>query len=186
MPSEREFTAGLLRSSARAYASATLHTLHASCPSLVDTALPPTFARPIDDLEVRLLQISASVAVDRPALLQDVLGWYKVAFHHRDVPSEYLAATLQAIDDREEEVLDRLGGPGHSGIHVPPREEGRNAIQVRVEADAEGMTEIAEAGDEVVGEVIARRVGPGSLGQSALPGSGELITRGRREKGESQ
>ena len=107
MPSEREFTAGLLRSSARAYASATLHTLHSSCPSLVDTALPPTFARPIDDLEVRLLQISASVAVDRPALLQDVLGWYKVAFHHRDVPSEYLAATLQAIEKTLEREMAR-------------------------------------------------------------------------------
>jgi methanogenic corrinoid protein MtbC1 len=107
MPSDREYTSGLLRSSARAYASATLHTLHASCPALIDTALPPTFARPIDDLEVRLLQVSASVAVDRPELLKDVLNWYKVAFHHRDVPANYLEATLQAIEKTLEREMDR-------------------------------------------------------------------------------
>lgn len=107
MKQDREYTSGLLRASARAYASATLHTLHASCPSLVDAALPPTFARPIDDLEVRILQLSASVAVDRPALLQDVLAWYKIAFHHRDVPPNYLGATLQAIEKTLEREMDR-------------------------------------------------------------------------------
>ncbi|MEC8252564.1 MAG: cobalamin-dependent protein [Planctomycetota bacterium] len=107
MPSDREFSAGLLRSSARAYASATLNTLNAAWPSLVDTSLPKTFARPIDDIEVRILQIAASVSVDRPALLEDVLGWYKVAFHHRDVPAEYLGATLHAIDKTLELEMPR-------------------------------------------------------------------------------
>ena len=60
--------------------------------------MPKTFARPIDDIEVRILQIAASVSVDRPALLEDVLSWYKIAFHHRDVPAEYLGATLHAIE----------------------------------------------------------------------------------------
>lgn len=107
MPSAQDFTAGLLRSSARAYANATLHTLHAARPSLVDTALPVTFAHPVDDLEVRLLQIAASVSVDRVELLHDVLAWYKVAFHHRDVPDEYLPATLQAIEKTLEREMPR-------------------------------------------------------------------------------
>ena len=107
MASDREYTSGLLRASARAYASATLHTLQSSCPSLLDSALPPTFARPIDDLEGRLLQISASIAVDRPQLLTDVLSWYKVAFHHRGVPANYLGATLQAIEKTLEREMDR-------------------------------------------------------------------------------
>lgn len=107
MPSAQDFTAGLLRSSARAYANATLHTLQAARPSLVDAALPATFALPIDDLEVRLLQIAASVSVDRPELLHDVLSWYKVAFHHRDVPADYLPATLQAIEKTLEREMPR-------------------------------------------------------------------------------
>lgn len=98
MPSTRDFTAGLLRASGRAFASATLNTLHGSWPTLIDTALPSTFARPIDDIEVRIMQLAASVAVDRPVLLEDILTWYKVAFHHREVPPEYLGATLKAIE----------------------------------------------------------------------------------------
>ena len=98
MPTNRDFTAGLLRASARAYASATLNMLHGSWPTLIDTALPSTFARPIDDIEVRIIQLAASIAVDRPTLLHDILSWYKVAFHHREVPAEYLGATLTAIE----------------------------------------------------------------------------------------
>ena len=37
-------------------------TLNAAMRSLVDTSLPKTFARPIDDIEVRILQIAASVS----------------------------------------------------------------------------------------------------------------------------
>ena len=62
MPSTRDFTAGLLRASGRAFASATLNTLHGSWPTLIDTALPSTFARPIDDIEGRIMQLAASVA----------------------------------------------------------------------------------------------------------------------------
>lgn|GEM_PF-3877131 len=105
MSSTREFTAGLLRSSARAYASASLNTLYATQPTLIDTALPTHFARPIDDLEVRIIQLAASIAVDRPVLLRDVLHWYKVAFHHRDVAAGYLGATLEAISKTLEREL---------------------------------------------------------------------------------
>lgn len=105
MATSRSFTAGLLRSSSRAYASATLDTLNAAWPSLVDTSLPKTFARPIDDIEVRILQIAGSVAVGRSPLLADVLAWYKVAFHHRDVPAAYLGATLEAIEKTLEQEM---------------------------------------------------------------------------------
>ena len=107
MHTDEHFTSGLLRSSARAYANATLHTLHASRPTLVDTALPASFAHPLDDLEVRLQQIAASVLVDRVELLNDVLAWYKIAFHHRGVPDDYLPATLQAIEKTLERELPR-------------------------------------------------------------------------------
>ncbi|HEX5053046.1 MAG TPA: cobalamin-dependent protein [Planctomycetota bacterium] len=90
------FAASLLRASCRAYAAATVERLHASRPELL--ALPKTFAEPIDDTEVRILQLAASIAVDRPVLMQQAIAWYKVAFHHRGVGADYLAANLGAIE----------------------------------------------------------------------------------------
>jgi hypothetical protein len=92
------FSASLLRTSARAYARAALHALHESRRDLVETDLPRTFAAPAGDIEVRLLQLAGSLAVDRPVLFADALAWYKVAFHHRGVPADYLPATLGAIE----------------------------------------------------------------------------------------
>jgi len=107
MPSVSEFTASQLRASARAYANATLFTLNAARPALANEALPSTFAHPLDDLEVRLLQVAASIGVDRVELLRDVLEWYRVAFHYRGVPDDYLPATLQAIEKTLEREMTR-------------------------------------------------------------------------------
>lgn len=90
--------ASLLRSSARAYASAALHVLEQQHPELLADGLPATFAAPLDDLEVRMLHLAESVGVDRPALLEHTVGWYKVALHHRGVAAEYLPASLRAIE----------------------------------------------------------------------------------------
>lgn len=98
MPVTSIAAASLLRSSARAYASAALHLLEQQHPDLLADGLPTTFAAPIDDLEVRVLHLAESVGVDRPVLLEHSVGWYKVAFHHRGVAAEYLPASLQAID----------------------------------------------------------------------------------------
>lgn len=97
MPVSAIAAAALLRSSARAYASAALHELQRSAPAAV-AALPPTFAAPLDDLEVRILHLAESIGVDRPALLQQSVAWYKVAFHHRGVPADYLERSLWAIE----------------------------------------------------------------------------------------
>lgn len=107
MAAAPEFTGNLLRVSARAYAQATVAMLEAARPNLLQSALPPTFAQPRDDIEVRIQQIGASVFVDRPALLRDALQWYKVAFHHRGVPSGYLADTLRAIEKTLEREMPR-------------------------------------------------------------------------------
>ncbi|MFK7740980.1 MAG: B12-binding domain-containing protein [Planctomycetota bacterium] len=107
MSAAPEFTAFLLRLSARAYAQASLSTLESSRPRLVQTALPATFAQPEDDLEVRIQQIACSLLVGAPELLADALRWYRVAFHHRDVPPEYLPATMQAIEKTFERELPR-------------------------------------------------------------------------------
>lgn len=98
MPVTSIAAASLLRSSARAYASAALHVLEQQHPDLLADGLPATFAAPLDDLEVRMLHLAESVGVDRPALLEHTVGWYKIAFHHRGVAAEYLPASLQAID----------------------------------------------------------------------------------------
>lgn len=90
--------ASLLRSSARAYASAALHVLEQQHPELLADGLPSTFAAPLDDLEVRVLHLAESVGVDRPVLLEHMVSWYKVAFHHRGVDPEYLPASLRAIE----------------------------------------------------------------------------------------
>ena len=98
MASASDFAARLLHSSARAYASGAVRHLAQAHPDLVDRALPETFANPIDDVEVRVLQLAASLGVDRPSLFADALRWYRVAFHHRGVPDAYLPATLAAIE----------------------------------------------------------------------------------------
>ncbi len=94
----RDFTAGLLRSSGRAYASAAVAAMRAKHPEAVAQGLPRAFASPLEDTEVRLLQLAESIGVDRPALIAHSMGWYKAAFHHRDVDPSYLTANLDAID----------------------------------------------------------------------------------------
>ena len=102
--------AAALRASPQAYARATLFELEAVRPELA-AALPPTFAAPLGDIEVRLLQLSASLTFDRPELLAHALAWYKVALHHRDVPADYLPATLSAISSVLERELPATGWP---------------------------------------------------------------------------
>ena len=93
-----QLASNLLRVSARAYAKGALFALEEAQPEIVTSRLPDTFASPADDIEVRLLQLAASVAMQRPALLADAFAWYKVALHHRGVPAEYLPATIAAIE----------------------------------------------------------------------------------------
>lgn len=134
-----EFAASLLRTSGRAYAQATFATLQASAPKLVAEALPEGFALPVEDIEVRLQQLAASLEVDRSALFADALAWYKVAFHHRDVPAGYLDATLRAIEKTLERELPResfacvrqhiaTASAGLDGVDVePPSQLSREA-----------------------------------------------------------
>lgn len=105
MTSKNALAAGLLRSSSRAYAAAALDQLRKQRPELLAASLPATFGDPVADTEVRILHVAESVAVDRPRLLQHAVGWYKVAFHHREVPANYLAANLGAIRAALQEEL---------------------------------------------------------------------------------
>lgn len=89
--------AALLRSSARAFAHATLQALQQDSPELLARGLPATFADPLSDCEVRLRQFAESVAVQRPELFAHALGWYKVAFAHRGVDAEYLPRSVAAM-----------------------------------------------------------------------------------------
>lgn len=107
MPSAHRLTAGLLRASSRAYANAVVQKLQAARPGMMEDALPASFASPVSDIDVRLQQIAASLLVDRPALLADVLAWYRIAFHHRGVHADYLPATLQAIESTLQHELPR-------------------------------------------------------------------------------
>lgn len=94
-PANPSLAASLLRASARAYATAIVAQLSAGSGGLAD--LPPDFAQPVDDTEVRIRQLAEAVAVARPALFAHVIAWYKVAFHHRAVPAGYLPANLAAL-----------------------------------------------------------------------------------------
>jgi len=91
------FTANLLRNSVRAYAAAVVEQMQTAAAAVLDGGLPATFARPIDDTEVRLLHLAEAVAFDRPELLQRAMEWYKIAFHHRGVAPDYLDANLAAM-----------------------------------------------------------------------------------------
>lgn len=88
--------AALLRSCAPAFARATVAQLRDDAPGLL-AALPPTFADPWCDCEVRLRQFAESAAVARPALFGQALAWYKVAFAHRGVADDYLPQSLLAM-----------------------------------------------------------------------------------------
>jgi methanogenic corrinoid protein MtbC1 len=92
------FAAHLLRTTSRAYAAAAVDCLRRERPELIATGLPAGFADPLDDTQVRILHLAESVAVDRPALLEHSLAWYKVALHHRDVSPDYLRANVDAIE----------------------------------------------------------------------------------------
>ncbi len=118
------FAANLLRNSVRPYAAAVVEQLHVTCAQIVSKGLPPTFARPIDDVEVRLLHLAESVAFDRPELLQRAVDWYKVAFHHRDVAPEYLDASLEAIAA----VLQRELPPAAAAVAVRHVEHARRGL----------------------------------------------------------
>jgi MerR family transcriptional regulator, light-induced transcriptional regulator len=96
--SVRDFTAGLLRTSSRAYAMAAIAAMRVTHPHAVAVGLPRAFASPVEDTEVRLLQLAESIGVDRPALIAHSMRWYKVGFHYRDVDPAYLGANLDAID----------------------------------------------------------------------------------------
>jgi MerR family transcriptional regulator, light-induced transcriptional regulator len=91
-------TSAMLQRSARAYAQAALRALEASDEALAAAKLPSTFVHPLEDIEARILQLAAAVHVDAPELFAHTLRWYKVALHHRDVPAEYLVATLDALE----------------------------------------------------------------------------------------
>lgn len=91
------FAASLLRTSSRAYAAAVAARLQLEQPAGGAIALPTAFAHPIDDQEVRLLQLAVAVQFDRPALFEHSVRWYRIAFHHRGVPAAYLAQSLAAM-----------------------------------------------------------------------------------------
>jgi len=91
------FSASLLRASARAYAAAVVGRLAQEWPGFQGTALPVQFAQPIDDVEVRILQLAAAVEWDQPELFAHALRWYTVAFHHRQVHADYLPQCCQAM-----------------------------------------------------------------------------------------
>jgi len=103
--------ASLLRTSSRAYAAAVVERLGRDHPGLLAGDLPESFARPIDDIEVRILHLAASVEFDRPALLEHAARWYKVAFHHRGVPGEYLVRSFTALAEVLAAELPRLTVP---------------------------------------------------------------------------
>lgn len=87
----------MLRASARAYAAAVVGRLAQDWAGFGGAALPAHFAQPIDDIEVRILQLAAAVEWDRPALFGHALRWYKAAFHHRQVPAQYLPRCCEAM-----------------------------------------------------------------------------------------
>lgn len=98
-PANPSFAASLLRNSARGYASAVVGRFAAAPPEVLGGVWPEEFARPIDDTEVRVRHLAEAVAVARPSLFARATAWYKVAFHHRGVPSGYLPANLTWIGE---------------------------------------------------------------------------------------
>lgn len=107
MTTAREFAARLLRTSSRAYAAAAVERLQRTHATVLADGLPDGFADPLDDTQVRILHLAESVAVDRPALLEHAVAWYKVALHHRGVSDDYLPSNLAAIADA---LRDELPG----------------------------------------------------------------------------
>lgn len=91
------FAASLIRSSARALASAVASRMEQEAPELL-ARLPKTFATPRDDLQVRLDHLAAAIEFDRPALIEQVVQWYAVALHYRGVAADYLVRSLEVTE----------------------------------------------------------------------------------------
>lgn len=89
--------ADLLRRSSRALARATVAAMEAARPGFVGAALPPSFASPEADVEVRVLQLAEAVAADAPVLFGDAVGWYRTALASRGVADDYLVTSLEAL-----------------------------------------------------------------------------------------
>ncbi|MEQ1633725.1 MAG: cobalamin-dependent protein [Planctomycetota bacterium] len=87
----------LLRRSSRALARATVVELEGMRPGFVQRALPPTFASPEADLDVRMLQLAEAIAADAEPLFVDAVAWYRTALAHRGVADDYLAISLLAM-----------------------------------------------------------------------------------------
>jgi methanogenic corrinoid protein MtbC1 len=126
---DNRLAAALLRQSSRALAAATVARLERTGPEVLQ-ALPPAFANPRADLEVRILQLAEAVAVAAPELYADAADWYRVAFAHRGVRDDYLHASFAALQQVCDEELP-AAARGALALHfaaaltvaaAPPRE----------------------------------------------------------------
>ncbi len=97
MSAEGRFAAGLLQRSTWGFAAAVLDRLRADAADVL-ARMPATFADPAEDSAARLLVLAAAMAVDRPELFGHEVGWYRIAFAHREVPAAYLPAWLRAAE----------------------------------------------------------------------------------------
>ena len=85
MATHTDFTAGLLRLSAQSYAKAAVHALSSVGDGQAASSLPDTFTTPLEDIEVRLLHLAASVSVDMPELFATMTGFIDAAAAKRGI-----------------------------------------------------------------------------------------------------
>lgn len=90
-------------------------------PGFVATALPPSFASPEADLEVRVLQLAEAVAANAPELFGDAIAWYRAALASRGVADGYLVSSIEAM----RETFARELPEGSDSLLAPALAEGR-------------------------------------------------------------
>ena len=86
---------------------------------------------------------------------------------------------FQAIDHGTQELFDCGRSIGMGRRHRTSSEERRNAVEMRIEADTERMTQLADARDEPIGEMTQTRGLRGFCESCAIGGFGRAQVEGR-------
>jgi len=72
-------------------------------------------AKAVRDASYHLDMLADAVAVNEPGLFVDYMAWVKIVFHHRQLPTQSLNASLQCMTEVIEETL-----PAHYSAIITP------------------------------------------------------------------
>lgn len=110
MSGDNQASATLLERSSRGLALAAANRLLGSHPELESLFGDGAFSSWRDHLEQRVLELSSALLASEPKLFVNAVQWSRVAFVSREVPKEYVRASLESLRDVVAEELPISAG----------------------------------------------------------------------------